>query len=164
MVSAVMLTGAVIYRPRGFTLLETPGNYAVYHGRQVTVFGAVRGGEHDLLRYLDRRGVTQFDLVLTQPVRLIDAPRLANILPRVRTIYFYNEKTTIERSLFYETLAEASRLSGAYAGRGLVFAEPPVEFSGSRVYIDGGYLCTAEHGAIQITWQLGRFVLRTIAR
>ncbi|MCL2216584.1 MAG: ComEC/Rec2 family competence protein [Defluviitaleaceae bacterium] len=92
LLAGMVLIGAVFFRahPMGLhvTVLDTHGNYIVMrHRTDVLVVGTARGGEDALLRYLDRHGVRNASLILTEPPRPQDGARLTRLAERFNTIY-----------------------------------------------------------------------------
>jgi len=89
------------------TPLYTRGEYMVLrHGSDTLVIGAPHGGEMTLLRYLNRHGTRRVSLILTTPPLPADASRLAEILPRVHTLYLPAHIEGVTASLMYYTLAD----------------------------------------------------------
>ncbi|MCL2501119.1 MAG: ComEC family competence protein [Defluviitaleaceae bacterium] len=91
------------------TELDTLGNYTVHrrHNR-VTVSGTGRGGENELLRYLDMRNVNRAcALVITDWLRPQDIARILPVLGRVRVLYLPGNER-----LLPEALAKAVEANG----------------------------------------------------
>ncbi|MCL2203264.1 MAG: ComEC family competence protein [Defluviitaleaceae bacterium] len=89
-------------RPR-ITELYTPGHYSVHrHGGTTRITGTGRGGEGEVLRYLDRRGVRQaYALILTQWPRPGDTARIATVLERVQVLYLPGPEMHLPLALHY---------------------------------------------------------------
>ena len=90
------------------TALYTPGEYIVERFRgNITVTGTGRGGERELLRYLDRRGVYRAcTLVLTEWPRTGDATRLAPVMERVRVLYIHGPAMPLPTALRHAVEAQ----------------------------------------------------------
>ncbi|MCL1845201.1 MAG: ComEC/Rec2 family competence protein [Defluviitaleaceae bacterium] len=91
-----------IIRHRTDTIIIS--GYRIDEGERIR-FGAPHGGESDLLRYLDMRGVNRAALLLTSPPLPADEARLARILPRVHTLYLPAHAEGATESLMNEALA-----------------------------------------------------------
>jgi glycine/D-amino acid oxidase-like deaminating enzyme len=91
------------------TALETTGNYTVTrHRGSVTVRGTGRGGEGELLRYLNMRNVNRADaLVITDWLRPADIQRIIPVLERVRAVYLPGAERPLP-----EALAKAIEANG----------------------------------------------------
>ena len=84
-------------------------NYIIIrHSSDTLIIGAPHGGEVDLLRYLDMRGVNRAALLLTSPPLPADAGRLEQILPRIHTLYLPAHVEGATESLMNETLGRIS--------------------------------------------------------
>jgi hypothetical protein len=109
--SVIILIAAVYVNANPFSLqttsLDTRGNYQVLRRANDTlIIGAAHGGEADLLRYLDRRGVNRAALLLTHPPQPSDIERLTRILPRVHTLYLPAHAEGVTESLMRNALNE----------------------------------------------------------
>jgi ComEC/Rec2-related protein len=100
------------------TELDTPGHYVVHrHRSHVSVTGTGRGGEGELLRYLDRRGVHRAcELVLSEWPRPSDITRMIPVMGRVRALYLPGPA---------RPLPEALRRAAAANGVEVVFFTAP---------------------------------------
>ena len=108
-VCMVLFVAVVFVNAQPFSLqvtsLYTYGNYQVLRRSTDTlVIGAVHGGEADLLRYLDKRGVNRAALILTHPPQPADISRLERILPRIHTLYLPAHVYGVTESLMLSTL------------------------------------------------------------
>jgi competence protein ComEC len=90
------------------TELDTTGNYVVERYKNtVTVTGNGRGGERDLLRYLDKRGVNRAcSLTLTDWPRPADIERIIPLFDRIRVLYI-----PASERLLPEALTQAARVA-----------------------------------------------------
>jgi hypothetical protein len=90
--------------PREIQITQFENYTVVRRHADTIIIGAPHGGERDLLNYLNMRGVNRAALLFTQPPQPRDAERLAQILPRIHTVYLpaHAEGTTL--SLMNNTL------------------------------------------------------------
>jgi len=112
-VSLILLAGGYVIRAFPPTLhitqLETNGNYTVLrHMGDTIIIGAAQGGENEVLRYLDLRGVHSAALILTEPPRAFDVDRLELLFSRVHTLYLPGHVEGVTRSLMHSALAQTN--------------------------------------------------------
>jgi competence protein ComEC len=89
------------------TELETRGEYMVLrHGSDTLIIGAAHGGEESLLRYLDKRGKSRAALLLTHPPHPDDITRLAQLMPRIHTLYLPAHAGSVTEFLMNQTLGQ----------------------------------------------------------
>jgi competence protein ComEC len=110
-ICVAVLVGGVFVNANPFrlqvTVLYTRGEYQVLRlSRDTLVIGAAHGGEAELLRYLDKRGVNRAAFLMTHPPHPNDVERLRRILPRMHTIYLPAHAEGVTESLMNATLAE----------------------------------------------------------
>ena len=91
-------------RPQ-ITHLYTDGGYTIIRYRRDTVIiGTAAGGERDVITYLNKRGVWQASLILTETPNPRNTWRLQIFEGRVSTMYLPANTTEIAASLLWEAL------------------------------------------------------------
>jgi competence protein ComEC len=76
------------------------------HRSDTLIIGAPSHNETALLRYLDKRNVRQAALLLTTPPHPRDVTRLAEILPRIHTLYLPAHPDGVTLSLMNQALTQ----------------------------------------------------------
>ena len=82
-------------------------NYTILRRRTDTlIIGAPHGNEDALLHYLDKRNVNQAALLLTHPPHPSNSARLAQLLPRIHTLYLPAHAEGVTASLMHYALQD----------------------------------------------------------
>jgi len=166
MVAAVLVVAAILrYNPPGvhITVLDTAGNYTVLrHRGYVVVFGATRGGESAVLRYLDFHGVHRAHglFLLEEPVGW-EHRRFGDLYEsgRFRYVYAGWEQPGVvalnDMNVMYIHGVRIYVTAGERVGD-LYFRidnmGDVVEVRGEGVWVNGVEVCAGEGGAIRLRW------------